>query len=555
MKECSRPRSPSHDLSFTICSLSNVYASARHKPRNGRSLDRSALLIVAAHPPRRLHHTDRLRLGLDGTSHLVDPSAPPAADFLAPLGEGVLSPPRVPPADPPAARDTAGDSGDGAPVLGPTFRRGLTATLLFDLFSKGMGAASIVLLIRALSVRDYAFYTVFLTTGQLLGSAAASGIRVRYLREEAENSSRGNRGSPAGFLIALAKSLILIGVIGVLGALLFWQLGVAVAGSAGAALVLLATLYAAGLVTTELAIAHNQARTRFVTAGVISLLRAGLILLVSILLWVSPQGGPYRSAVLLATALSALALVTTALIVTREGIRGRDFRRVWQVSTEERWLSLYYLVAAGFTYVDTIVAVLMLTTRQVAALGVALRYLTLALGAIPALNAVLRVRTSQTDLVDSTRAQQRMLASWIRRAAIPVLLLFVAALALVPFVLPVIDGHKFDGAVAPLQIYLSTAFAIYLTLPASNLLMARRRFAWLAIAQIAALLANLVGDVVVATIFGIVGIAVVSSSAFLALETATVLVGLAPSSPTYDVTARATHPDRRSSILHSAAKH
>jgi O-antigen/teichoic acid export membrane protein len=437
-------------------------------------------------------------------------------------------------------RNTPADPIEETAVLGQTFRRGLTATLLFDVFSKAMGAASVILLIRALSVPDYAFYTVFLTTGQLLGSAASSGIRVRYLREEAEISSRGNTPSPHGFMIALAKSVILIAGIGAVGALVLRLLGVSVAGSAGAVMLLFATLYAAGLAATELAIAHNQARKRFIAAGLTSFARAGVILTVSALLWVWPHGGPYRSAILLGSAISVLAIFTSAVILRRDGAVRPKLSRVWHVSGEERWLSLYYLVASGFAYVDTIVAAAMLSNRQIADLGVALRYLTIALGAIPALNAVLRVRTSQADIVDSPRAQQGMLKSWMRNAVLPTSLVYVAALALTPLILPIVDGGKFGGAVVPLQIYLSTAFAIYLTLPASNLLMARRRFAWLAISQLAALVANLIGDIGVASSFGIVGIATVSSTAFVALELATVRAGLAtPTPPARDLSALA----------------
>jgi O-antigen/teichoic acid export membrane protein len=427
--------------------------------------------------------------------------------------------------------NTPSDQEKGPAVLGHTFRRGLTATLVFDVFSKGMGAASLILLIRALSVRDYAFYTVFITTGQLLGSAVASGIRVRYLREEAERSSRGSMRSSQAFLIALTKSLVLIIGCGALGALLLSLLRVSVAGSTGAILVVVATVYAAGIATTELVIAHNEAQRRFVAAGLTSLARAGVILTVSVIVWITPHGGPYRPTILLASAVSILAAVACARILSQERGARPTFSHLWTFNSEERWLSLYYLVAAGFAYVDTIVAAAMLSTRQIAALGVALRYLALALGAIPALNAVLRVRTSQPDLVDSPLAQRVMLSTWIRNAALPVSFLFVAALVVIPFALPVIDGGKFTGAVVPLQIYMSTAFAIYLTLPASNLLMARRRFRWLAMAQLTALLANLVGDVAVASPFGIVGIATVSSSAFVALEIATVRTGLAAPTP------------------------
>ncbi len=293
-------------------------------------------------------------------------------------------------------------------------------------------------------------------------------------------------------------------------------------------MVLLATFYAAGWATTELAIAHNEARKRFTAAGLLSFARAAVLLAVSLILWIGPRVGPYPPSFLLAGSLSVLGVFTSAVILWQTPVLRLRLPDVWRVSGEERWLSLYYVVAAGFAYVDTIVAVVMLSTRQVADLGVALRYLALAMGGIPALNAVLRVRTSQPDLVDSPAAQRVMLAGWMRTAALPVSVLFVAGLLLIPFLMPVVNGGKYAGSVVPLQIYMSTAFAVYLTIPGSNVLMARGRFAWLASAQLAALVANLVGDVAAAPVFGIVGIAAVSSSAFLALEVATVRAGLAP---------------------------
>src|SRR5919108_1926439 len=89
------------------------------------------------------------------------------------------------------------------------FRRGFAATFALDLVTKALAAATVVALIRGLSVSSYAYTTLFLTFSQLSGAAAAGGVRTLYLREEAERVSRaGKAAAGAAFVDSLIKGIL-----------------------------------------------------------------------------------------------------------------------------------------------------------------------------------------------------------------------------------------------------------------------------------------------------------------------------------------------------------
>jgi O-antigen/teichoic acid export membrane protein len=160
----------------------------------------------------------------------------------------------------------------------------------------------------------------------------------------------------------------------------------------------------------------------------------------------------------------------------------------------------------------------LLDKDDVASLGAALRYVAIVLAAVPALGAVLRVRTSQADLVDSPASQRAMVVNWVRKTALPAGLLVGGAMLLAPYVIPLIDSGRYPASIEVFQILLLTAFAAYVLAPAANMLMAQRKYTSLAAIFIVALVANLAGDIAVARTFGVVGIAVVSTCVYVTVE-------------------------------------
>ena len=406
------------------------------------------------------------------------------------------------------------------------FRRGFAATFALDLVTKALAAATVVALIRGLSVSSYAYTTLFLTFSQLSGAAAAGGVRTLYLREEAERVSRaGKAAAGAAFVDSLIKGILLIVVFGICAVPIADAFGY---GSrfGSAQLILYATAFAIGYSVVELAIVHYQAGRHFVTAGSLNVLRALTLLGASLAITTTGQSVLVVSLAFIVS-ITAVGVIAAGPIARRSLLALRTFPRLSLFNREEMWLSFYSIGAAGFAYVDVMVAGALLGKHQVATLGASLRYLAIVLGAIPALAAILRVRTSQFDLIDSPANQRAMVLGWIRRATLPTALLIGSAVLLAPVVIPAIDKGRYPGSVEALQIFLVTAFSAYLTAPAANVLMAQRQYGTLTTIYAIGLLLNLAGDIIVAGPFGVVGIAIVSSTVYVAIDLAMVIRSLA----------------------------
>lgn len=410
--------------------------------------------------------------------------------------------------------------------LNRAFRRGFTLTFTSDLLTKLLSAATVVVLIRGLTVSAYAYTTLFLTLAQFAGAAAGGGVRTRYLREEAESLSRGRLPERDGrFLASLVKGVLLVCAIGVCGLPIVRVLNLGAKFGAGSGLILYSVAFAAGYGTTELAIAHHQARQRFAMAAVLSLIRAAALLVAAVMISFTHQSVQLLSISFLA-AMVLVGVATAAPIVHGALDRRAISIRILQFEREEGWLSLYYLAAAGFAYVDVFVASAILDQGQVATLGAALRYLTIILAAVPSLGAILRVRTAQMDMIDSPAAQRRMILRWLRMGLVPVGLIVAVVAVLAPWGLPILSGGRYPESVPVFQIFLIIAASSYLSAPAVSVLMAQRSYATLAWIFVIGLMVNLIGDVVVARTFGVIGIAVVSTLTYVALDTVMTVAAL-----------------------------
>jgi O-antigen/teichoic acid export membrane protein len=407
---------------------------------------------------------------------------------------------------------------DSTVELNRSFRRGFTLTFTADVLTRFLSAVTVVVLIRGLTVSAYAYTTLFLTLAQFAGAAAGGGVRTRYLREEAESVSRGRADNHDRlFLISLVKATLLTAAVAVCVLPVMGTLHLGSRFGASPGLVLYAAALAAAYGATELAIAHHQARRRFAVAGMLNLIRAGAMLIAAVLITLTHQSVRLLSACFVAS-MVLVGLATAAPIARNALGRGVLRPRALRFNREETWLSLYFLAAAGFAYVDVLVASALLDQKQVATLGASLRYLAVALAAAPSLAAILRVRTAQADMIDSPDAQRVMILRWMRAAAVPVAASTALMAALALWFIPIIDAGRYPGSIPAFQIFLITVASGYLSAPAASVLMAQRRYPALARIFFAGLFVNLIGDVLVAPRFGVIGIAVVSSSVYVALD-------------------------------------
>jgi len=411
------------------------------------------------------------------------------------------------------------------------FRRGFGITLALDLVARAVSAVTVVVLVRGLSTSAFAFVTLFLTLAQLIGSAVTGGIRTWYMRVEAESYSKdAGVEQRSAFVQASKRGLVLIVLASLASIPVAIALGFATLEDAPI-LLLCVGLYAGGSSLIELAMTRYQARRGFTAAGILGLIRSLALLLVAVVVTVTSSSDLAVSIWFGVTMAAAGCLALRVGVGAGGGAHGPTQRA--HVG-EELWLTLFYVAAAGFAYVDVLIAGAMLDDESVASLGAALRYLAILMGAMPALGAILRVRAAQVDLIDSEEAQRRVLLAWMRRTSVPVVGFALAAILLAPWVIPRIDDGRYPDSVIILQIFVVTVVAAYLSAPATGLLIARRAYRPLALIFIVGFLANVVADVGVAPFYGVVGIAVVSSVIYVGIYAVVTVVTLRPTNTLAD---------------------
>lgn len=394
----------------------------------------------------------------------------------------------------------------------PAFRRFFVSTLGLDVLARGLSALSLILFVRTLSTTGMAYIVLLQTVGQFAGSALTGGIRMRYVREEAERVSRGG-AEPASFMHPLVACVALIGGVAVASLAVAELLSVGSSFSERATFIVLAFLYTTGHATIELAMYHQQAHLRFTRAGLTGVLRSGLWMAVAA---ISALGaitsreavGGWMAAGTLGVALIVCLPIAWSARTSRHGVEGR-----LGFGPESAWLTVYYLVSAGYAYIGVFLVAALLDAEELASYGAATRYFAIVLGPVPALLAVLRVRTSQHDLVDSVRVQLDFLKSWIRRATPPVLAILAVAAAAAPWVIPLVDGGKYPDSVPVFEILLVSALFSYATMPAANLLMTQRRYRVLALLYGGQLVLTCGLGAAAGVAFGVNGIAAATSLA------------------------------------------
>ncbi|MBS1863404.1 MAG: hypothetical protein JSS68_17030 [Actinobacteria bacterium] len=389
-----------------------------------------------------------------------------------------------------------------------TFRRGFVSTFVLDLLGRGFSALATVFFIRALGTSSFAYLVLFLNIGQFAGAALTGGIRMRYMRTEAERVSRGDEEA-TGFGLAIAASLLLVLAIGTLAIA-----GVAIAGGAGVGssllFVALTAAYTAGYAVVELGVYHHQAHLSFARAGWIGVGRGGALIVVGIaaLAGFVDAGAVTAAAVAGATCLVG-AIVCVPLLRSGAGsLFGAGVSR--EFGRESGWLTLYYLASAGFAYADIFIVAGFLNDDAVASYGAALRYIAIVMGPLPSLLAVMRVRTSQSDLIDSAAAQVHMLRNWMRQSILPVSALIGIAAVAAPFAIPLVDGGRYPDSVPIFEFMLVPALINYATLPSSGLLMSQKRYPLLAAIYTALLAIQLIAAGGIATVAGVVAVAAVA---------------------------------------------
>lgn len=390
---------------------------------------------------------------------------------------------------------------------------------VLSMASKALQLVVTVLLVRMLTVEDYASYTVFFATSSTILGVAGQSIALAYVRYNTEKLSESN-GSHRDSLIVFSQLFNL----GCLVLLLLGTYPLAELMDTTAPLILASIVYGFLLGAVQLNIAFFQSRERYAKSGVID--NAKQIVLLGALAVVIVMGGrslgsvvaAYCASGLICAAYSYVQIVRT--VGQEKGSVALSFDRgeARQFLAVSIWLILYGVTTQLFSQTNVIMLSVLGTRYDVAEFGVASKYYSVILILLPSIKTVLRVRMSKAEMTHSTTRQRAFALRWFRRTAA----LFAVAVAVcivgAQFVFPVLNGSQYNDAILTFQILCVSAYFAYLLAPSSALIMSLNRYRLQFRISVFALGVNLAGNWLLIPVFGSSGAAIATTVSQLVLN-------------------------------------
>lgn len=387
---------------------------------------------------------------------------------------------------------------------------------VFSMASKALQLVVTVLLVRMLTVEDYASYTVFFTTSSTILGMAGQSIALAYVRYNTERL--GEDGVYRDSLIVFSQLLNLACLI----VLLVGTYPLAELMGVTSQLMLASIVYGFLLGAVQLNIAFFQSRERYAKSGLIDNVKQ-VLLLIALALAIAFGAGTLES-VLAAYAVSGLICVVYSVTLIVRASAGQGIAlKISQFEGREFlsasiWLILYSVTTQLYNQVNITMLSVFGTQYDVAEFGVASKYYNMVLLLLPSIKTVLRVRMSKAEMTRSTDKQRDFAVKWFKKTA----LLFASGVAACvvgsQFIFPVLNGARYDGAIPVFQILCVSAFFAYLLAPSSALIMSLNRYRLQFGISLIALAVNLVGNYLLIPLMGASGSAIATTVSQLLLN-------------------------------------
>jgi len=370
---------------------------------------------------------------------------------------------------------------------------------LGDILSTVIGGLTVWLLIRGLSVDDYASYTAFTTIMTLVPGLVGNGINLALIRFSAEYLSKTGRKP---FELYVLNFLFQIAIYGAIATLLFsFSSGVGgfLFGSLSSGPVLQYGLLAGlGYLFIQASMSIFKAEERF---GVyIKLLWANKILLFFVIGIFSITKSLHFTLVA-----KCLILVNIAfgLVISYLGMKGITLKVIpslikKHVSTcrefllSTGWLIGYYLVLTLFQKFDIFLLSRLSSQKELAVYGVAFQYYSILLILLGSITTVLAPKFSRIEMQDPA-VQRRFVFKWLKSTAWIILPILIADLLGKPLFVR-INGAQYAKSFSIFVIFSISVWLSLMFSPLMNVLVARKEFRFIFSLAALTLVINFVGN-------------------------------------------------------------
>jgi O-antigen/teichoic acid export membrane protein len=397
----------------------------------------------------------------------------------------------------------------------PTFRN-ISLVYGGDALSKIMTVGTTLLLIRGMSISDYASYIAFTSIAVMSASLVGGGINNALIRFSAEiHSKRGDK--PYGLnLLSLFVQVSIFLFISIIVFFFPTQTAKLVLGNPDyASLVVISMFYGMGTILINAGRSILQAEEKFSHFVFILWIMNGATLLVVSVFWL-------LDALLFSLIAWSLAIIhiivgISIIFFVFKGIDtqmskkfidnmkpDKDLLREFFSATG--WLIAYSVVLALMSRMSVLMLSHFASNEDLANYGVGFQYYSLGILMLGSIQAVLRPKFSKIDM-QSESNQRKFLVKWLKFSfwiCIPLFIFILVGKA--PFVL--VNGIQYEQAFIVLSILSVGIWLSIMLSPLVNILWSRKEFKFLFFISIFAFIVNLVANYIGVVSWGAAGAAV-----------------------------------------------
>ena len=386
-----------------------------------------------------------------------------------------------------------------------------------DIASKIVSVATVLLLIRGLSIADYAAFTSFSGISTLFSGLVGAGINMAIVRFSAQALSKGKERPIALYGFAIFFQIILYLAVAGLCLLFPAQSSIVLFGHPGFSEPLRLGLFAGlGILIVQFTRSLYQAEEKFTRyIGTLWLVQFVLFIILGVL-WIlgalSFASAAVTSVIVqLAIGLWLLRRHFKSLTVVSWSMQSEfEKSEVRQFMLSSGWLIGYFLTLSIIGRMDILMLARFSETEELARYGVAFQYYSLALLFLSSIHAVLLPKFSRAEMLAVER-QSAFVKKWLRWSAgliIPIGLF--GWLGKPIFVL--VSGTQYEDS---FEILIILSIGIWFSMmfsPFVNIILGKGEYLFLFLLSAIALCANILLNLLLIPVFGGVGAAIVAVS-------------------------------------------
>lgn len=386
---------------------------------------------------------------------------------------------------------------------------------IFDMIAKCLSALISIFIIRILTVNDYSDYTFFFSISSFLSGILGSGIGLAYTTYAVELREKSIHADALLFREMIKKLLFIYPA---LSAVCFIVIVLFVGRNT--ITVFMGILYGMLLSFNQIMIVFFQARKEYIVAGLVSNIKSILLSIILAVILLNENSNIWM--VYSVYVLTILVSMIVSYCLIHKNIKRIEEESVAKYSLKNMlkdgiWTILYMFAISAFNQVDVMMLKKYTDDTAVASYGVAFKYYSLVISMLPAIQVVLRVNSSGSEMKDPQLRRSKVI-QWTKKITPFALLLMVVGIVGAKIFFPIINGRQYDSAIYAFDVLILGAALSYITAPNVSIMVGARKQKVLFILASISFVSNVVGNYIFIPSGGIIAAAIATIVAHFILN-------------------------------------